>query len=82
MNTYLSLSQVVALSNAECEVRSGGDVRTWSQDKAIRWRDENDAIIHGYKCGVGVPGSGGVDIGDVTLRFKVVPLQVRVSEEQ
>ncbi|GMH92275.1 hypothetical protein TL16_g12296 [Triparma laevis f. inornata] len=68
-------AKVVAMSNENCEVREGGKVKKWAPDKRSRWIEESNAIIETYKSGDGTPGSGGVDVGDVTLRLKVVALQ-------
>jgi len=40
-----------------------------------RWNTVSTKLVEQYLSGAGYPGSGGVSIGDVQIRLKVVPLQ-------
>jgi len=68
-------ARVVAISDAKCEVRQGGVVTKWNGEKSSRWTEESEAMKLQYLSGIGLPGSGGVDVGEVQIRLKVVPLQ-------
>lgn len=70
--------QVVAISDEDCEVRmvkGKKKIRKFNQVEQDRWAADTEAIMQGYLSGTGVPGSGGVHIGDVKVRLKLLPLQ-------
>jgi 5'-3' exoribonuclease 1 len=70
--------QVVAISDENCEVRmvkGKKKIRKFNQVEQDRWAADTEAIMQGYLSGTGVPGSGGVHIGDVKIRLKLLPLQ-------
>ena len=72
------LVQVVALSDASCEVRMVKKKltpRNFSPPEVQRWNAVSEMMAEQYLVGAGYPGSGGVSIGDVQIRLKVVPLQ-------
>ena len=41
----------------------------------IKWRKDASAEEEKYRSGRGTPGSGGIIIGDLKIRLRVVPLQ-------
>jgi 5'-3' exoribonuclease 1 len=43
--------------------------------EASRWNGHAESIQAGYLAGLGIPGTGGLDIGRVTLTLGVLPLQ-------
>ena len=70
--------KVVAVSDANCEVRmlkKQKKVRLWKSNEANSWESVSVTMAQQYLNGSGVPGSGGVDIGDIQIRLKLVPLQ-------
>ncbi|KAL7557528.1 hypothetical protein ACA910_019310 [Epithemia clementina (nom. ined.)] len=71
--------KAVAISDATQEIRllKGGQTRAKPHTEALaeRWRSETEAMQQMYYVGDGVPGSGGVQIGEVRIRIKVLPLQ-------
>jgi 5'-3' exoribonuclease 1 len=72
-------AKVVAISDDKCEVRLGKDkkkkIKRWNQVEADRWVTDSTAIMQGYVNGTSVPGSGGVQIGEINVRLKMLPLQ-------
>lgn len=72
-------AKIVAVSDSNCEVRAQGKdgtfVTNWSPEKQNRWHEESEAMKLQYLSGTGLVGSGGVDIGDIQIRLKVVVLQ-------
>jgi hypothetical protein len=71
-------AQLVAISDEQCEVRMvKGKKKTkrWNQMEAERWVKDSQAIMQGYLSGTGIPGSGGVQIGEIKVRLKLLPLQ-------
>jgi len=71
-------SRVVAVSDAVCEVRKvkkKKKVRWFTPPETERWETESTTMAEQYANGARIPGSGGVNIGDIQIRFKVVPLQ-------
>jgi 5'-3' exoribonuclease 1 len=71
-------AKVVAISDATCEVRMvNGEtkVRKFNQLEADRWATDSQLVMEGYFKGTGVPGSGGVQIGEIRVRLKLLPLQ-------
>lgn len=70
--------RVVAISNAEKEIRlvKGSAVTKKFKDAEVdRWLAESDAMLQMYHIGNGVPGSGGVVIGEIKIRLRLNPLQ-------
>lgn len=70
--------RVVAISDWTKEVRMvNGILQTKEHSKlaADRWLQESDLISQSYHVGNGVPGSGGIQIGEIKIRLKLLPLQ-------
>ena len=70
--------QVVAVSDSSCEVRmfkKQMKVRKFSPPETERWNAGAETTVEQYLAGASYPGSGGVNIGDIQIRLKVVPLQ-------
>jgi len=51
------------------------NVRKWTPVEAQRWESESESYTQYYLSGGGVPGSGGVNIGNIQIRLKLLPLQ-------
>ena len=71
-------SKVVAISDDSKEVRlkEGKHVAKKHSDMAAeRWYAESLAMAQSYYTGIGIPGSGGIQIGEIKIRLKVLPLQ-------
>lgn len=72
-------ARVVALSNSKGEIRVGKEkkpkVRMFNQIESDRWAADSQLMFERYFVGNGMPGAGGVQIGDINLRIKVLPLQ-------
>lgn len=71
-------ARVVAISNASCEVRLANmknTVKKFSSKEAEEWQTESSAMATRYLSGFGMPGSGGVNIGEIQYRLKLLPLQ-------
>jgi len=70
--------RVVALSDASCEIRLAKKKKTvkkFNEKDTDRWLSESELIKQQYLAGAGYPGSGGVQIGEVQIRLKLVALQ-------
>jgi 5'-3' exoribonuclease 1 len=70
--------RVVAISNEEKEIRLVKEksvTKKFKDNDVDRWHAESDAMLQMYNVGNGVPGSGGVAIGDIKIRLKLNPLQ-------
>jgi hypothetical protein len=68
----------VAVSDSTCEVRMvKKELKTqrFSPSETQRWNGISTTMTESYLAGAGYPGSGGVSIGDVQIRLKVVSLQ-------
>lgn len=68
----------MAVSDVSCEVRKlKGKLKTrnFSPTEVERWNSVSETTKERYVAGAGYPGSGGITIGDVQIRLKVVPLQ-------
>lgn len=78
-HTYTnSYSQVVAVSDSSCEVRIERKqlkTRLFSPQEKDRWNAVSSIMVEKYLVGAAYPGSGGVSIGEVQIRLKVVALQ-------
>lgn len=71
-------ARAVAISDDTKEIRLAKNTRKetiHSKIKADRWLADSEAMFQMYHIGNGVPGSGGVNIGDIKFRLKVLPLQ-------
>jgi 5'-3' exoribonuclease 1 len=71
-------AKVVAISDNKCEVRmvkGKKKVKRFNQVEEDRWAADSEAIVQGYLGGRSVPGSGGVKIGEIRVRLKLLPLQ-------
>lgn len=77
-------AKVVAVSDEKCIVRmkkKNKDISIHTEKAAQRWLDESELMTEQYAFGSGQPGSGGVNIGDVQIRLKLVTLQgMKVSQ--
>lgn len=71
-------SRVVALSDEKQEIRLiKGQIkaRKFSDQESDRWLAESIAMTQTYHIGNGSPGSGGLVMGEVKVRMRVLPLQ-------
>jgi len=71
-------ARVVAISDASCEVRLENKkkiVKKFKEKDAEDWQSESTAMETKYLCGYGLPGSGGLNIGEIQYRLKLLPLQ-------
>jgi len=71
-------SKVVAISDDTKEIRLKNGkrvVKEHSKVAADRWSADSGMISQSYYVGNGVPGSGGIQIGEIKIRLKVLPLQ-------
>lgn len=71
-------AKVVAVLDSSCEVRivkKQMKTRNFNPPETERWNSVSEIMVDQYLVGAGYPGSGGVAIGDVQIRLKVVPLQ-------
>jgi 5'-3' exoribonuclease 1 len=72
-------AKVVAISDSRCSVKLDKSkkkkVETFRAAQAQRWEEESDTMKEQYKLGSGMPGSGGLDIGNIQIRLKLLPLQ-------
>ena len=71
-------AKVVAITDGSCEVRMVNGtkkVRKFNQVEEDRWATDSQLMMEGYFKGTGVPGSGGVQIGEIRNRLKLLPLQ-------
>lgn len=70
--------KVVAICDGTKEVRIvNGKLQTnqLTPSAAARWASESEAMAQMYHTGNGVPGSGGVQIDEIKIRLKLLPLQ-------
>ena len=71
-------ARVVAISDHNCEVRLVDKkitVKKFNDKEAEEWQSETTSMETKYLSGYGVPGSGGVNIGEIQYRLKLLPLQ-------
>jgi 5'-3' exoribonuclease 1 len=71
-------ARVVAVTDSNTEIRLLKKkivVRAFSAKQKEVWQTESEALIHTYLTGNGSPGSGGLQIGEIQYRLKVLPLQ-------
>eukprot|EP00529_Nitzschia_sp_RCC80_P006714 CAMPEP_0113505620 /NCGR_PEP_ID=MMETSP0014_2-20120614/35426_1 /TAXON_ID=2857 /ORGANISM="Nitzschia sp." /LENGTH=1609 /DNA_ID=CAMNT_0000400969 /DNA_START=116 /DNA_END=4945 /DNA_ORIENTATION=- /assembly_acc=CAM_ASM_000159 len=70
--------KVTAISDAKTEVRmvkGKKSVKKWNKMEEDKWARESQELVDGYFGGTNIPGSGGVQIGDIKVRLKLLPLQ-------
>lgn len=71
-------ARVVAITDARTEIRlvQGKTVlKKFTAKQEEEWQTEAVALVQSYLIGNGVPGAGGVHIGEIQYRLKLVPLQ-------
>jgi 5'-3' exoribonuclease 1 len=70
--------RAVAISDAEQEIRiiKGKVVaKKHSAMAAEKWARQSEMMQQTYLVGNGIPGSGGIDIGEIKIRLRLLPLQ-------
>ena len=71
-------AKAVAISNESKEIKLVKGERKeipYSKMASDKWLAASEAMFQMYHVGNGVPGSGGVHIGHISLRLRVLPLQ-------
>jgi len=71
-------AKVISVTDANCSVKIVNKKKKVDHFQAAqtqRWVEESELIKDQYKAGSGIPGSGGVDIGDIQIRLKLLSLQ-------
>lgn len=71
-------ARVVAITDSQTEIRLVQKkvvTKKFTAKQQEEWEIESDALIQSYLVGNAVPGSGGVQIGEIQYRLKLVPLQ-------
>eukprot|EP00934_Nitzschia_sp_Nitz4_P004528 Nitzschia sp. Nitz4//scaffold127_size64804//2701//7868//NITZ4_006172-RA/size64804-processed-gene-0.12-mRNA-1//1//CDS//3329534738//4518//frame0 len=72
-------AKVVGISDATTEIRMTDKkkkkVRKYSKMESDRWIQQAMESAQGYFAGTGIPGSGGLQLGELKVRLKVIPLQ-------
>jgi 5'-3' exoribonuclease 1 len=70
--------KLVAISDVKREIRLENGkqkIIVFSQVDSERWQSEAEAISQAYYSGNGRVGSGGVQIGEIKIRLRLLPLQ-------
>jgi 5'-3' exoribonuclease 1 len=71
--------RVVEISDEFKSIRIGKDGKlktvSFTDEASDRWLAQSEAMFQMYHTGNGVPGSGGVHIGEIKVRLKLLPLQ-------
>eukprot|EP00977_Amphora_coffeiformis_P012722 scaffold3224_cov158-Amphora_coffeaeformis.AAC.11 len=70
--------RVVAISDAEQEIRKVNGTLVVKKHSAMsgqKWATQSQLMQQMYMVGNGIPGSGGIDIGEIKIRLKLLPLQ-------
>ena len=70
--------KVVAISDSTKEVRmvnGSMQVKIHADVAAERWIQDSDLMTKSYYGGNGSPGSGGINVNEINIRLKVLPLQ-------
>ena len=70
--------RVVAISDEEQEIRKVDGklvVKKHSAMAGQKWATQSQLMQQMYFVGNGIPGSGGIDIGEIKIRLKLLPLQ-------
>lgn len=83
MNSFINWplmheAKVVAVSDADCIVRLVNrkpKIRHFTDKERDEWETQSSTIAAQYMSGIGIPGSGGIDIGEIKIRLKMLPLQ-------
>ena len=71
-------AQVTAITDETSEIRlykGQKKSKKWNKMEQDRWATESEDMMQGYIGGTNIPGSGGVEIGEVKIRLRLVPLQ-------
>lgn len=71
-------AKVVAISDDQTEVRQykgKNKVKKLNKIESDRWQTDSESMMQGYFAGRSIPGSGGVQIGEIKVRLKLLPLQ-------
>ena len=79
-------AKAVAISDETTEVRlvkGKKKIKKWNKMEADRWVTDSELMKQGYFAGRSVPGSGSVQIGEITVRLKLLPrLGIGLAEEK
>ena len=70
--------RVVAISDSTKEVRmvnGSMQVKEFADVAVARWVQDSDQMMKAYYGGNGSPGSGGINVNEIKIRLKVLPLQ-------
>jgi Exoribonuclease Xrn1 D1 domain/Xrn1 SH3-like domain len=70
--------RVVALSDCGKEIRmTNGTIQVKEHSKSAgeRWMQDSESMAKMYYTGNGLPGSGGIQINEIRIRLKLLPLQ-------
>mmetsp|Transcript_17165 Transcript_17165/g.39454 ORF Transcript_17165/g.39454 Transcript_17165/m.39454 type:complete len:1600 (+) Transcript_17165:173-4972(+) len=70
--------KVCAISDEKTEVylhKGKKKVKKWNKTEQDRWARESQEMVQNYLGGINVPGSGGVQIQEVKIRLRLLPLQ-------
>jgi hypothetical protein len=71
-------AKVVAISDETTEIylfKGKKKVKKWNKTEQDRWARESQEMTQNYLGGINVPGSGGVQIQEVKIRLRLLPLQ-------
>ena len=71
-------AKVVAVSDENAEVylfKGKKKVKKWNKTEKDRWSRESEEMTQNYLGGINVPGSGGIQIQEVKIRLRLLPLQ-------
>mmetsp|Transcript_27864 Transcript_27864/g.31298 ORF Transcript_27864/g.31298 Transcript_27864/m.31298 type:complete len:1593 (+) Transcript_27864:158-4936(+) len=71
-------AKVTAISDERIEIymfKGKKKVKKWNKSEQDRWAIESNEMLQNYLGGINVPGSGGVQIGEVKIRLRLLPLQ-------
>lgn len=70
--------KVIAISDENAEIYMyNGKIKTkkWNKTEKDQWMIASNEMASNYVNGINIPGSGGVQIGDVKIRLRLLPLQ-------
>ena len=77
-------SKIVAITTSKGEARLLEDktvINTlYEEEESERWNKESENDINKYLKGRSLPGTGGIDIGTVEIRLRVLPLQGMIRD--
>lgn len=71
-------AKVTAITDSKTEIRlykGKKKAKKWNKMEEDRWATESIEMMENYKGGTNIPGSGGVEIGEVKIRLRLLPLQ-------